>query len=138
MGAPVASESIPETIGRYQIRRELGRGMMGVVYEAHDPSLNRPVALKVVRLLFAITQADKEAFERRFLSEARIAARLSHPGIVVVHDIGRDAETGILYIALERLQGRTLAEMTAEGARLPWRDALTITARVSEALAYAH
>ncbi len=76
----MAEERVPETIGRYKIRRELGRGMMGVVYEAHDPSLNRPLALKVVRLLFAITDAEKESFERRFLSEARIAARLSHPG----------------------------------------------------------
>jgi eukaryotic-like serine/threonine-protein kinase len=134
----VAEERVPETIGRYKIRRELGRGMMGVVYEAHDPSLNRPIALKVVRLLFAITDAEKESFERRFLSEARIAARLSHPGLVVVYDIGRDPETGILYIALERLQGKTLAEMTVDGARLPWRDALEITARAAEALDYAH
>jgi eukaryotic-like serine/threonine-protein kinase len=134
----VAKENIPETIGRYQIRHELGRGMMGVVYEAHDPSLKRPVALKVVRLLFAITDADKDTFERRFFSEARIAARLSHPGIVVVHDIGRDPETGILYIALERLQGRTLAAMTADETRLPWREAASITARMAEALGYAH
>src|SRR5258706_142937 len=112
--------------------------MMGVVYEAHDPSLNRPLALKVARLLLAITDAEKETFERRFLSEAGIAARLSHPGLVVVHDIGRDPETGILYIALERLQGKTLAEMTGEGTRLPWREALEITARVAEALDYAH
>ncbi len=131
-------ERVPETIGRYRIQGELGRGMMGVVYEAHDPSLNRRVALKVVRLLFAITDAEKDSFERRFLSEARIAARLSHPGIVVVHDIGRDPETGILYIALERLRGRTLAEMTADGARLPWRQALKITVQVARALAYAH
>ena len=134
----MAEERVPETIGRYKIRRELGRGMMGVVYEAHDPSLNRPIALKVVRLLFAITDAEKESFERRFLSEARIAARLSHPGLVVVYDIGRDPETGILYIALERLQGKTLAEMTADGARLPWREALEIAARAAEALDYAH
>ena len=134
----MSEERVPETIGRYRIQRELGRGMMGVVYEAHDPSLNRRVALKVVRLLFAITDAEKDTFERRFLSEARIAARLSHPGIVVVHDIGRDPETGILYIALERLRGRTLAEMTAEGARLPWRQALEITVQVARALAYAH
>jgi serine/threonine-protein kinase len=130
-------ERAPETIGRYRIQGELGRGMMGVVYEAHDPSLNRRVALKVVRLLFAITDAEKDSFERRFLSEARIAARLSHPGIVVVHDIGRDPETGILYIALERLRGRTLSEMTAQGP-LPWRQALEITVQVARALAYAH
>ena len=102
----MAEERVPETIGRYKIRRELGRGMMGVVYEAHDPSLNRPIALKVVRLLFAITDAEKESFERRFLSEARIAARLSHPGLVVVHDIGRDPETGILTSPSSACRGR--------------------------------
>ena len=134
----MSEERVPETIGRYRIQGELGRGMMGVVYEAHDPSLNRRVALKVVRLLFAITDAEKDSFERRFLSEARIAARLSHPGIVVVHDIGRDPQNGILYIALERLRGRTLAEMTADGGRLPWRQALEITVQVARALAYAH
>ena len=134
----MAEEPLPETISRYEIRGELGRGMMGVVYDAYDPSLHRAVALKVVRLLFAITEKEKESFERRFLAEARIAARLSHPGIVVVHDIGRDPASGILYIALERLQGRTLAEMTADGARLPWPHALVVTARMAGALAYAH
>src|SRR6266436_3699474 len=122
----MSEERVPETIGRYRIQGELGRGMMGVVYEAHDPSLNRRVALKVVRLLFAITDAEKDSFERRFLSEARIAARLSHP------------QNGILYIALERLRGRTLAEMTADGGRLAWRQALEITVQVARALAYAH
>lgn len=134
----MATEKLPSRIGRYEIREELGRGMMGVVYEAYDPSLHRTIALKVIRLVFAASDAEQESFERRFLSEARIAARLSHPGIVVVHDIGRDPDTHILYIALERLRGRTLAQMTAEGTRLRWREALRIVARVAEALHYAH
>ncbi len=134
----MSPESVPARIGRYEIRRELGRGMMGVVYEALDPSLHRLVALKVVRLLFAVTDADKETFEKRFLSEARIAGHLSHPGIVVVHDVGRDPQTGMLYLALELLHGRTLAEMTSEEGRLPWRKALEIVAAVARALHYAH
>jgi eukaryotic-like serine/threonine-protein kinase len=112
--------------------------MMGVVYEAHDPSLHRVVALKVVRLVFAVTEADKAAFEKRFLSEARIAGRLSHPGIVVAHDVGRDPATGLVYLAFELLQGRTLAEMTTDGGRLPWKQAFGIVARVAQALHYAH
>jgi serine/threonine-protein kinase len=112
--------------------------MMGVVYEARDPSLGRLVALKVVRLVFAVTDADKANFEKRFFSEARIAGQLSHPGIVIAHDVGRDPATGLLYLAFELLQGRTLAEMTTDGGRLPWRQALEIAASVARALHYAH
>jgi serine/threonine-protein kinase len=127
----------PAQIGRYEIRGELGRGMMGVVYEAHDTALGRTIALKTIRLALAPSDREREDFERRFLAEARIAARLSHPGIVVVHDVGRDAAHGMLYIALEHLQGRTLADRVAEGP-LEWRDALRLVGRVAEALRYAH
>ncbi|HEY6553393.1 MAG TPA: protein kinase [Vicinamibacteria bacterium] len=131
-------EILPERIGRYEIRGELGRGMMGVVYEAFDPSLNRVVALKVIRLLFATSGEEQEAFERRFLSEARIAGSLAHPGIVVVHDVDRDPETGVLFIALERLLGEPLSKVLADNRRPPWRQALAIVGRVAAALGYAH
>ncbi|HEY7510308.1 MAG TPA: serine/threonine-protein kinase, partial [Vicinamibacteria bacterium] len=121
----------------YEIRGELGRGMMGVVYEAYDPALGRTIALKTIRLALAPTDRERDDFERRFLAEAQIAARLSHPGIVVVHDVGRDARLGMLYIALEHLQGRTLSDIAAEGP-MPWRDALRLVGRVAEALRYAH
>jgi serine/threonine protein kinase len=132
------TEAVPEKIGRYEIRRELGRGMMGVVYEAFDPSLNRVVALKVIRLLFATSGDEQDSFERRFLSEARIAASLSHPGIVVVHDVDRDQASGVLFIALERLEGEPLSRVLTDNRRPPWRQALSIVGRVAEALAYAH
>ncbi len=112
--------------------------MMGVVYRAQDPELHRTVALKTVRVAWAISEEEQQTFERRFVNEARVAARLSHPGIVVVHDVGRDPDSGTLYIALEYLEGRTLAEVTAGGATLPWREALRLSARVAEALAHAH
>ena len=127
----------PAQIGRYEIRGEFGRGMMGVVYEAHDTALGRTIALKTIRLALAPSDREREDFERRFLAEARIAARLSHPGIVVVHDVGRDSAHGMLYIALEHLQGRTLADRVAEGP-LEWRDALRLVGRVADALRYAH
>ena len=111
---------------------------MGVVYEAYDPTLHRLVALKVVHLALAASPRDQESFERRFLSEARIAARLSHPGIVVVHDFGRDEETGTLYIALERLSGETLSDTLAKSGSPGWREALRIVALVARALHYAH
>jgi serine/threonine-protein kinase len=131
-------QELPAKIGRYEIRRELGRGMMGVVYEAHDPALGRRIALKTIRLAFAVTDEERRRFEERFLTEARLAARLSHPGIVVVHDVGQDAETGTLFIALEFLEGRTGAELVAEGRPLDWRQALHVTRRVAEALHHAH
>jgi serine/threonine-protein kinase len=128
----------PRKIGRYEIRQELGRGMMGVVYLADDPVLGRPIALKTIQLAFVTPEPDREAFEKRFLGEARVAARLAHPGIVVVHDVGRDPDSGILYIALEYLRGSTLAEVTAAGAPLDWREALRITAHLARALHHAH
>ncbi len=131
-------DDFPRSIGRYEIRGELGRGMMGIVYEAQDPDLGRTVALKTIRLSLAGDARQRKEYERRFRSEAQIAARLSHPGLVVVHDTGRDPEHGILYMALESLHGRTLAELVAEKGRIEWREALRIVGRVAEALHYAH
>ena len=129
---------LPQKIGRYEIQGELGRGMMGVVYEAHDPALSRSIALKTINPSFAAGAEDRSAFERRFEAEARIAGRLSHPNIVVVHDVGRDEETGILYIALERLHGETLSELVQKGVRLPWEEVLNIGVQVADALQHLH
>jgi eukaryotic-like serine/threonine-protein kinase len=134
----LGTQKPPERIGRYQIESELGRGMMGVVYEARDTSLGRPIALKMIRTVLDVSAKERESFERRFLVEARIVARLSHPGIVVVHDVGRDPETGQLFMALEYLVGTTLASMIAEGRAPGWRESLGILARVADALHYAH
>ncbi len=122
-------------IGRYQIVREIGRGGMGVVYEARDPALDRTVALKVIQP--AGEGEAARALEERFLTEARIAAALQHPGIVVVHDVGRDPASGALFIALELLRGPTLAELGAAGP-LGWRAVLQIVAPVARALHHAH
>ena len=126
---------LPERIGRYEIQRELGRGSMGVVYQARDPVLQRSVALKTISKALAATQ-DRRTFEARFLQEARAAAALTHPGIVVIHDIGVDE--GTLYMALEFLRGKTLESVIAEGQPLDWRATLETGARVAEALGYAH
>ena len=108
----VMSLTTSSTIGRYEIVRELGHGAMGVVYEARDPVLDRTVALKVIK---PRRRGTSRAYEERFLAEARIAAQLQHPGIVVVHDVGRDAASGTLFIALELLRGQTLAELARQG-----------------------
>jgi len=126
----------PRKLGRYEIRSEIGRGMMGVVYEAHDPALGRTVALKTIQVLFAISESERQVFEQRFETEARLAAGLSHPNIVVVHDVGRDEDTGTPFIALEYLKGRPLADMVPPP--LEWREALRICGRVANALHHAH
>lgn len=129
--------ALPATIGRFVVEAEIGRGMMGIVYKAHDPVMDRPVAVKVVHLAFAVSDAQSDEFEQRFLAEARIVARLSHPNIVVAYDVGLAGEHGPPYIALEYLTGRTLAQVLAEG-RPPWRDSLHLVARLARALHYAH
>src|SRR5260221_3707353 len=118
MELPLMADLPPSTIGRYEIRKEIGRGTMGVVYEALDPALARTIALKTIKLSFAVGEDELDMFEQRFFAEARIAARLSHPGIVIVHDVGRDSETGTLYIAMELLRGRTLADIISAGVVL--------------------
>jgi serine/threonine protein kinase len=129
---------LPQTIGRFEILRELGRGMTGVVFEARDPALSRTVALKMIDPANAVPAGEREAFTQRFESEARIAGRLSHPNIVVVHDVGQDPQTEILYIALERLPGETLGALVQKGIHLPWRQSLDIGAQLADALEHAH
>ena len=132
------SPQAPKALGRYAIEEEIGRGMMGVVYRARDPVLGRVVALKTVNVRLAAGDQDRAAFEARFLTEARAAALLSHPAIVTVHDFGRDDADGTLYIALEHLEGRTLADIVREEGPLPWPRALAIAGRIAGALDHAH
>jgi serine/threonine protein kinase len=128
--------ALPKTIGRYEIVREIGRGAMGVVYEGRDLSLMRPVALKTL-LLEPLAEDLREPFEKRFYQEARAAASLQHPAIVVVYEIGIDSAADALFMSLEFLRGRTLETMIEEGP-LPWREALRITSRLADALSHAH
>ncbi len=123
--------------GRYIVRRELGRGTMGVVFEAEDPVLARTVAIKTIDLAFAPGQKVRADFERRFFSEARVAAQLSHPGIVVCHDVGKDPLSGQLFIVFEHLKGRTLEDRAAQGP-MAWREALEVVIQVARAIHHAH
>jgi eukaryotic-like serine/threonine-protein kinase len=129
----------PSRFGRYEIEKELGRGTMGVVYEARDTILGRPVALKTISLAFtAAAGADRVSFERRFIEEARAAGALSHPNIVIVYDVGTEPETQNLFMALEYLRGRTLEWVLAQGPPMPWTDAVNIVTRLADALRHAH
>jgi serine/threonine-protein kinase len=135
---PPLPEALPRTIGRYEVRGVIGRGMMGVVYEAFDPQLERTVALKSVQLTFTTSPDQQEGFDQRFLAEARAAAGISHPAVVVVHDVGRDPATGRPFIAFERLHGRPLDEAIRADGPFDWRRALDVAARLARALHVAH
>ncbi len=111
---------------------------MGVVYRAHDRDLGRDVALKVIRSTVEDADGDAQSYEQRFLNEARAAARLTHPAIVVVHDVGRDPASGALFMALELLRGRTVQDILGEEGPLPWPEALRLVEQVAEGLHHAH
>ena len=131
-------QQIPKTLGRYEIQGVIGQGTMGVVYKAVDPALDRTVALKTIHLVLGVSPEEREVFEQRFLTEARLAAGLTHPNIVVVHDVGRDEATGTPFIALEYLEGQPLDEYVAAAQTMEWREALRIAARLADALHMAH
>ncbi len=117
--------------GRYRIVKELGKGSMGVVYQAHDPQIDRPVALKVLRP----DRVTTDTFRHRFLKEARAVGRLSHPNIVVVYDIGEDH--GTVYISMEFLEGKPLSELVQQ-ERFSESEAIEVGIQVADALDYAH
>jgi eukaryotic-like serine/threonine-protein kinase len=110
---------------------------MGVVYDAEDAVLARTVAIKTIDLSFAAGAGAGSEFEQRFFTEARVAARLSHPGIVVCHDFGKDPASGKLFIVFEYLKGRTLAARAAEGP-MEWRSAIEVVVQVARAIHHAH
>ncbi len=114
---------------RYTVTEEIGRGGMGIVYTAIDGALGREVAIKVSNTVASA------AFERRLAAEARILARLEHPGIVPVHDVGRLAD-GRLFYVMKRVQGKTLSEHLSQQSDLSER--LRIFERLCEAVAFAH
>jgi serine/threonine protein kinase len=123
-------------IGRYEIIKPLGRGAMGVVYLARDPIIDRKLALKTLRVDLDEDVAGE--FRERFLREARAAGRISHPGIVTIHDVGEDPESGLAFIAMEYIEGRDLRQLMSSGYRFRPSEASRIAADVARALDYAH
>ncbi|MBI5367481.1 MAG: protein kinase [Planctomycetes bacterium] len=129
---PPAPPAAAEEFGPYRLLSELGRGGMGVVYRAFDTRLERTVALK--RLLGEGDGVTPDAIER-FLREARSAARLRHPHIVAVHEVG--ALAGRHFFTMELIEGRSLAQALAAGG-LARRDVLEALFRSAQAVGYAH
>ncbi len=128
--------SIPSSIGRYKILEVLGRGAMGVVYLAHDPRIDRRVAIKTVGTPGALPAREADEMRRRFLREARAAGRLQHPGIVTIFDVGE--HEGSAFIAMEYIEGETLDRHIGPGKLLPIPRSLSLVRQACEALDYAH
>jgi len=123
-------------LGRYVVQEEIGKGAMGVVYLALDPSLNRKVALKAIPLAEEFDEGVLEDVKKRFFREAEAAGRLDHPNIVGVYDAGEDND--LAYIAMEYMEGSRLSEFTSSTTRLADETILELGATVAEALHYAH
>jgi serine/threonine protein kinase/formylglycine-generating enzyme required for sulfatase activity len=127
-----STEGDPTRIGRYRIIRRLGQGGFGKVYLGHDDDLDRPVAIKVPSPERITEPQDVQAF----LTEARILAKLDHPNIVPVHDVGR-TEDGLCFVVSKLIEGSDLAASLSQ-ARPSFRDSAEMVATVAEALHYAH
>ncbi len=122
-------------LGKYEIRRELGRGAMGVVYEGYDPMIQRVVALKTIRPDQLVGAHAAEILER-FRREAQAAGRLTHPNIVAIYDFGEDA--GVWYIAMELVKGKELKAYFEANQRFATADIVRIERQILAALGYAH
>ena len=129
-------EELPQQIGRYRIERLLGAGSMGNVYLAHDADLDRPVAVKTLRDL-ALDADMRDVFLSRFQNEARAAARLQHPNIVQIFDVGDDPNVGP-YLVFEYVHGHTLKQELKKEGPLSRDDLLDLAQHVGDALATAH
>jgi tRNA A-37 threonylcarbamoyl transferase component Bud32 len=119
-----------DTVARYQVRGRLGGGGMGVVYQAHDPLLDRKLAIKVLR-----SDALTEQMHARLLREAQALARLSHPNVVAVHDVGQS--NGRVFIAMDLVEGCNVAEWLRLEPR-NWREVLDLYMRAGAGLMAAH
>lgn len=123
-----------EILGRYKIRRIIGRGAMGVVYEAIDPDIDRVVAIKTINLTLSPEEMVK--YEARFKQEIKAAGRLNHPNIVTIYDVGKTDD--FAYMAMEFINGCELKDLLKAGSALPIDVALDIVAQAAEGLAFAH
>ncbi len=129
-------------LGKYQIRRELGKGAMGIVYEGFDPMIERIVAIKTIRP----EQLNKDQAAEilaRFRREAQAAGRLNHPHIVSIYEYGEDAEAAaggapIAFIAMEYIKGRELRDYFEANERFPLQEVERIMTEMLDALAHAH
>jgi serine/threonine protein kinase len=132
----VHNSGLPRQIGRYQVSRELGKGAMGRVLLCHDPVLDRDVAVKHLRADLPVPAEQRAPLIERMRQEARASARVSHPNLVALHDMGEDARTG-LFLVFEYVAGQTLKQRLNDG-RLPPEQAARLSRELGSALQFAH
>jgi eukaryotic-like serine/threonine-protein kinase len=128
--------TVPERFGKYVVKAILGRGAMGTVYRAFDPDIRRDVAVKTIRWDLVSESGQRESTEARFRNEARAAGRLSHPGIVAVYEFGQSEDCA--FIAMEYVEGCSLAEYFARWTVFAEADIVSIMVQLLNALAHAH
>jgi serine/threonine protein kinase len=128
----IPAPSLPHHIGRYRVERILGQGGFGLVYLAHDDQLQRPVAVKIPHRLLVSRPEEAEAY----LTEARTVAKLDHPNIVAVYDVGSNKEHPI-FIVCKYIEGITLAKRMKD-YRPSVAEAVELTTTVAETLHYTH
>jgi CheY-like chemotaxis protein len=126
------------TIGRYVVKRRLGIGGFGQVFEAYDPALERNVAVKVIDLSEAYDSGFPEEFIERFRREAHVIARVTHPNLVGVYDFGEDRHRNALYIAMEFVDAPSLRAVLDDVGRMPPARALKIAYQVLDGLEWIH
>lgn len=125
----------PKKLGKYQVTRELGRGAMGVVYEAFDPLIERTVAIKTI-LKSSVDKSETEEAFSRFRREARAAGRLSHPKIVAIYEYGEDDD--MAFIVMELIRGKELKDYFDREDSFSLHDGVRIVMQILDALDYSH
>jgi eukaryotic-like serine/threonine-protein kinase len=136
-GMGLVSADGRQSIGRYEIIKTLGKGAMGIVYKARDPLLDRIVAVKTISSPQGAGRRVRAAFLERFQREAKAAAKMQHPAIVTIFDVGIDEESGAPYMVLEYLPGESMADRL-DKVRFPLFRAVNASLELASALAFAH
>jgi serine/threonine protein kinase len=136
-GLQFASEEGRQRIGRYEVIKTIGKGAMGVVYKARDPLLDRVVAVKTIMSPQGQGRRVRSAFLERFQREAKAAAKMQHPAIVTIFDVGVDEDSGAPFMVLEYLPGESLADRL-DRVRFPLARGVQIALDLASALAFAH
>ncbi len=130
-------EESRQRIGRYEIIKTIGKGAMGIVYKARDPLLDRVVAVKTISSPQGQGRRVRSAFLERFQREAKAAAKMQHPAIVTIFDVGVDEESGAPFMVLEYLPGESLADRL-DRVRIPLARCVQVALDLASALSFAH
>jgi serine/threonine-protein kinase len=132
---PAAAKSAPTQLGRYQIKGVLGKGAMGLVYDGHDPQLDRRVAIKTI-ITKNLDEATAKHYAMRFKREVRAVAKVNHPNIVQVYDYGTEGD--LAYIVMEYIQGKEMKDALDAKERFDFASIFRFMEELLGALEFAH